>query len=164
MKAPKNFFSTRAFTLIEIVMAITLIGIIIATIVPMLSSSIALYHTTRNLNTITTKTTNAMTRMQKELSDTKQLISFTNTQITFINFDGLTISYRLNGANLERRQGAGSYHLLLDDVSSYQLNFYDINLAETTNINLVKLVIIELVTSNQHQQFNLQNTVYMENL
>ncbi len=87
MKVHKRFLNVSAFSLIEMVIVIALLGIVVAMITPMLSSGVRLYTTSKDLTTVTTKAVNAMTRMQKELIDAKAITQATSSRLRITNFD-----------------------------------------------------------------------------
>ena len=92
MRALKRISNAYAFSLVEMVIVISLLGIVVAMITPMLSSGIRLYTTSKDLTTVTTKAVNAMTRMQKELIDAKAITQATSSRLRITNFDGNTIT------------------------------------------------------------------------
>ncbi len=152
------------FTLTEIIITLTLIGIMTAIINPILRASIAQYQTAKEISTITSKASLTIARMGKELISAKSLSSIANSQISFNDFDGNTITYRLNTNNVERQENSGGFQPLTDEASSLSFKYYDANLNVTSTPNQVRVVIIALTLANSETSFSLQEATFMENL
>jgi len=154
----------QGFSLVEMGIAATLMAIVIAVISPVLEAGVNHYLMARQLTTTTVKSNNAMTRMTKELVNALSVQTASAQLLTFTDVDNTSISYRLNGTNLERREGAGSYVPLVNDVGLLSFTYYDNNLNATANAGSVRLITITLTINNDIEPFRLMESIYPRNL
>lgn len=154
----------HGFSLVEMGIATVLMAIVIGVVSPVLEAGINHYLVARELTTTTVKSNNAMTRMSKELVNTLSIQTASAQLLTFTTVDNTAISYRLNGSNLERQEGGGSYVPLVNNVGLLNYTYYDNNLNATNNAASVRLITISLTINNDIEPFRLMESVYPRNL
>ncbi len=91
---------TKGFTLVEMVMAIVIIGIVAAVLAPIISSSVTGFHQARVRNDLTAQSRVVMERLTREIreADTASIIPGAgNTSLSFLQLTGLSGLVNLGG-------------------------------------------------------------------
>lgn len=157
----KQAYHQRAVTMVELILAITLTGIvagILGTIMLQISRTYTLAHQTAD---VSWQVRLALWRMERELGETTGIVTGTNTnQLRFSSGqNGSTISYGKSGTNLVRDGVALTSH-----VSALSFSGLDSSLATTTSISAMRCININATISYQNQTTPLSTTVCPRNL
>lgn len=97
--------SKRAFTLIELIMVMTIVGIISAMFVPFISAALdswALNKSERDVMFSARLALNRMVREIRQTKDTNLITTFTATEFAFIDSNDNSINFRQSGNTLLR--------------------------------------------------------------
>jgi len=98
---------SRGFTLIEMIMAITIAGVIASIFAIVINSGMGSWFFIKGQRSIMMETRGAMKRMTREIRRTKDsssssILNFTSTRYRFKDVDDTTIDYQQDGTDLER--------------------------------------------------------------
>ena len=125
----KKRMPKRAFTFVELIIVITIVGIVTGIGTPFLMSLFDSFGYTLFRKDISQGAEIAIRRMTREMrrlrNDTSVNVA-NSTTYQFIDIDGNTIEYQINGTNLQRTH-SGTTDILAADVSSFQLTYNSLN-------------------------------------
>lgn len=119
--------SSKGFTLIELVIVITIIGIIAVVVGFILLSTVDAWTFKFNRSDLLWDGRLSMNRMVREIREIKNTTSVTtagSSQFRFTNIDNVDITYGLGGADLNRTAD-GTTNVLAENVSSLIFTYYD---------------------------------------
>jgi prepilin-type N-terminal cleavage/methylation domain-containing protein len=119
----------RGFTLIEIIIVITILGIIAGVVGFILLSTIDAWTFKFNRFELLSDGRLAMNRMLREIREIKDLTSVTtasSSQFRFTNVNDVDVTYSLSSTNLNRTED-GTANVLAGNVSSITFTYYDAN-------------------------------------
>ena len=117
----------KGFTLVEIVIAIVIVGIVSTIIGAMLLGTIKAWTFKFNRNDILWDGRLALDRMTREIRTIRNSTSVTTAsaaQLRFIDTNNTDITYSLSSTNLNRTAN-GTANLLAENVSSLAFTYYD---------------------------------------
>lgn len=157
---------SKGFTLIELVMVITLLGIIAGVIaLPLMEGTRGWFEATTREG-ITESGRIAIERMMREIRNTARkadntpnCISVANAQsISFSDFSGnLTtcnsITFTLSAPNITRTDASGTSSNLVNDVTSLDIKYYS-----RTNVEMTRPVIFPNITSITRVSIEIEST------
>lgn len=155
---------SKAFSLIELIVVITITSILVVGAIPILNAGMNHYFSARELTTISSKTDVAMSRMTRELLMATSFSTKSSDHIQFTTYNNDIIDFRRNSQNLERRQNGGTYRILTDEVETFSLQYFDAALASTSSLSTVRFVTLELVISNGTGNMDLVESVFPRNM
>lgn len=150
------------FTLLEMVIVIVILAILSAASARVISQGFSSFAYAQNMVQLDWQAQLALKRLSYDLRSipsTSSISVATNSQITFTNINGATISYQLNGSNLFRNT-----QKLTDRVSSFGLTYYDENGNVTTTINSFHYVGISLSVSQKNETNTFSTLVFLTHL
>lgn len=160
-----NNTSQKGFTLVEMVIVISLSSILMGSAAMMFSKGITSYFTAQRLNGLSIEAEQATLLFHRELRTAQKISSINTTSITFINHSGQSIIYDLNGTTFRRSENNGSnYYALSTHVSSLELTYFDTDLATTTTPSNVRLININLNFVENENVMPLVQTTYLRNI
>jgi len=119
----------NGFTLIELVVVISVAGIVSIIIGSMLLGTIKAWTFKFNRNDILWDSRLAIDRMTREIRairDDTSVTTASSSQFRFIDAAGNDITYSMSSTNLNRTEN-GTANLLAENVSSMALTYYDTN-------------------------------------
>ena len=119
----------RGFTLVELVIVITIVGIISVVIGSMLLGTVKAWTFKFNRNDSLWDGRIALDRMTREIRAIKNTTSVTTAsaaQFRFIDAGNKDITYSMSSTNLNRTEN-GTANLLAENVSSLAFTYYDTN-------------------------------------
>jgi prepilin-type N-terminal cleavage/methylation domain-containing protein len=154
----------KGFSLVELIVVITITGVVVAASVPLLNAGLSHYLTARSLVDIASKTDIAMSRMTRELMMAINVTTASSNQIEFVTYDNDVISYRLNLNNIERNENGGTFQLLTNEAQALAFQYFDGSLNSTATRSSIRLVTINMSVSNGSNQMELVETVYPRNM
>ena len=119
--------SRYAFTLIELIMVIVLLGILAGLAVPLVNELLNSFQYTLDRRDLSESAEVALRRMMREIPRLKNetsVITADATTYRFIDIDNNAIQFQINGSNLERESN-GVVDVLAVNVSSFSLTYLD---------------------------------------
>ena len=129
----------KGFSLIEIVVVCVLIGIIAAVIIPPLHQGVQSFTVTETRGDLTSQARQAATRMMRELrniqkkaNNTPNITAANVATITFVDVLDNTITFSLSGSTVQRTLAPNPSNNLVEQVSSLQFRYFDVNNLELT--------------------------------
>lgn len=128
-----KFRTHKGFTLIELVITMTLIGIIAYIVAIALSTGIKAYFTTDFRKEALDQTRIAMERMTREirnLRDSDDVGASSGTQFCFTDTEGTQINYSYSGSDIKRDTGncaPGSGATLSTNITSFSFSYIRAN-------------------------------------
>ena len=154
----------RGFSLIEIIVAIAIIGILAGILAGLLGKGFTSYFLAKSLNQDTTVNQIALNEMSKEI---KKAISFTQataTNLAFTTYVGDIIEYDINSNTIRRRQNGGSFYPLLSNTSGLSFSYTDNTLNPTATLSQIRIVTINITSSVVGNNFPLLTSIYTRNV
>lgn len=165
-------FRIRAFTLIEMVIVIVIMGIVFVIASNFLNIGFKGYQQGKALSSLSSKASVAMMRMNRDLENAIGFSSTQNSSLTFTTagadstspYAPKVVTYALSGTNLTRTEGSGSAVVLCDEVSSLSFDYYNSSMGAAPNAATTRAVTITLNVQSSSNTVSLINTVYPRNL
>ncbi len=156
-----KYAQSRAVTLIEMIIAITLVGIVAGILGSLMHQMTLTYVVAQNSNEISWQTRLALFRFERELGETTALISGSSpTKLRFASGqDGTTIEYKRYGTNLARNGVVIAQH-----VTALAFSELDQNFNSTSTLNQVRCINISMTLNFENQTSPLATTVCPRNL
>ena len=173
--------NTKGFTLIEMIMVITLLGIIAAIIaIPLLQGARGWFDATTREG-ITQSGRIGIERMTREIRNTARKVnntpcisaaSVTPPVYTFSDMNGdLTncnsIKFSLSGTEIKRNEGMADEAVLADNVSTLTINYYDSSnalLSDPITASNIRRLSIEIESTKGTETLRKYNEVYLSNM
>ncbi len=155
----------KGFTLIELIIVITIIGIIAGVVGYILLGTVDAWTFKANRNDLLWDGRLAVNRMVREIREIKDLTSVTtasSSQLRFTNINNNSITYSLSGAGLNRTKD-GTANILAQNVSSLSFTYYDSGGASiatpavSPSATNIKRVRVNLTLTNGGQNFYAQS-------
>ncbi len=162
--------TSKGFTLMELVVSIAVLGIL----------SIVSYGViTLNANTFKTVQDNTVKRwnarqVSQMLEKDIQMIdpdlltglpgsNAPTNHLFFTNDDGDLVQYLYNGSQLKRKQGSGSWSVILDNVDTNPFRFLDENSNPTHSKADIRYVEVTLSQTIDSKNYTIKKTYYVRN-
>lgn len=154
--------STRGFTLIELIIVITLSGILMAVVTTILATGFSAYMTGKNILDADAQGRLGIERMVRDIrtiSSPTSIATASSSQLVFTDFGGTSITYQLSGTTLQRNSNA-----LADGVQSLTFNYYDKDGNTTATTSLIRYIAISLNVTQGNTNYTLSTAVYPRDL
>lgn len=155
----------KAFTLIELILVITIVGIIAAVVPTFISASLDswIFNTTeRDLVFGARLAINRMVREIRQLKNSDSITTFTDTEVAFLNIDDASINFRQSANSLLRN----SFELAnkLQDPGGLTFTYLDANGAETGIQDDIRMVRIKLILVSAGNIITIQSLARFRNI
>jgi prepilin-type N-terminal cleavage/methylation domain-containing protein len=153
----------RAFTIIELILTIAILGVLAGGIGPGVSAAINTYDRILNRRQMLAEAEAGMERMVREIRlipGSSQVTSAATTSFQFQYPTGTSITYSLSGTNLSRNSD-----ILLANISSLAFTYYTQAGATTTTAASVRSVGIQftMTSSGSTPSLTLSTRVFIRN-
>lgn len=153
---------TKAFTLIEIIIVIVIVGILASISAPMIYKAAQASTQEYNVSNVSGQARLALTRMVRELrmirSNSASDLTMGADQITFTTVDGQTITYLLSGTTLMRNSQA-----LANDISALSFTYQDGAGETTAVVGDIRYITISLTATSDDSSVSVQDTIFLRN-
>jgi len=156
----------NAFTLIELIIVIVIVGIIMAGTSTVLLQHFRAYLAGKNLISLSEQGTIAIERISRDIravASSGSITTATNTQFTFSDLDGDTISYAKSGSQIIRTFNSVP-NVLADNVANLTFNYFDSSGNSTTTKSQIRYITVNLGLAYQEASSNFYTTIYPRNL
>lgn len=153
---------SRAVTLIEMIIAITLVGIVAGILGTIMHQTTNTYLIAQNTDEISWQARLALFRLERELGDAISINSTNAGSLVFTSGqDGSTVTYTKtnNGTTLTRNNVS-----LVQHVSALSFGYLGSTFVSTNQSNNVRCITISLTISYENQTAPLSTTVCPRNL
>lgn len=154
----------KAFTLIELIMVIAIIGIIAMMTAPFISTAVDSWLFSRTERDVVFSARLAMNRMIREIREingTDSVLTFTNTTLSFNDIDNDSISYQQSGTALLRNSDELTDKLR--DPGGLSFNYLD----SSGNVTAVKaeinMVRVKLILDSGDSTISIQSLARLRN-
>lgn len=134
----------KGFTLIEVILAMVLIGIIAGITSKLLAQNYVNYNSAKNILGLSTPSNLAMDFFLREIKSAESITSFGSSSLSFVNKDGNAISYTLSNGILYRSINNNTAQIVLTNINSFSLSYYDQSFASTavaSNIRYISMLL-----------------------
>lgn len=156
---------SRGFTLIEMIVVITVTSIVIGSAAMIFSHGSSGYFTAQQLNGLSIEAEQAVNQLSKELRMARSITATSSSQLSFVNQTGNSIIYSLNGTNLLRSQDGGSTtNLSSNHTSSFTVSYFDASLASSTTPSEVKLINVVISFADNVNTLQMIQSIYLRSL
>lgn len=156
----------RGFTLIEIIMAIVLAGIIASVFAAVINSGMDTLFFLRGQKSSMADARSVLKRMEREIRRTKSasstdILNFTSTYYRFREVDNAVIDYQQAGTDLQRNGAV----ILQNLASAGGLNFSYLNSSggTTTSAEAISLVRIAIIVEEGNNRVRLRSAARIRN-
>jgi len=152
----------RAFSLVELIIVITILAVLSVIMLPMLQSGFNSYFTQRNLTDANWQGRLALARIARDLRSlpsSNNISTANSTQLTFINSANTSVSYTLNGTSLQRNGLT-----LANGVSALTFGYYDSTGAVTALLANIGYISITLNITQNNTNSTVTTTVDLRNI
>ncbi len=156
----------KGFTLIELIMAIVIAGVLIGAFSAVINTGINIYLFVGGQKTLMMETRGAIKRMVREIRRTKDttaasIVTFTATEYEFKDIDDTTIEYKQVGTNLERNTAVLLEHL--QNPGGLEFEYLDASGATTATREDIRAVRITLIVVDGDNRIRLQSSARIRN-
>lgn len=158
---------SKGFSLIELIMVITITGFIIAGVNVALTNTVYQYQQGIAISKLSTKANLAMAIMLKDIGNATTIQTLNNSQIKFDNSDedSVTYQYQSNQQSIRRKQDGYNNNDFMLNLTAFSLSYTDKNLATTNLKNDVRVVTITMTLTEDGLNYSLiGNTEIKANL
>lgn len=158
---------SKGFSLIELIMVITITGFIIAGVNVALTNTVYQYQQGIAISKLSTKANLAMAILLKDIGNATTIQTLNNSQIKFDNSDedSVTYQYQSNQQSIRRNQDGYSNKDFMLNLTAFSLSYTDKNLATTNQKNDVRVVTITMTLTEDGLNYSLiGNTEIKANL
>lgn len=157
-----KFRKGKGVTLIEIVMVISIIGIISALLAPVILVGMDSWSYIKNRSELINNGRLAMNRMVREIREAKEINNWEDDRIEFIDINGNTIEFSQEGTLLLRN--GDTLAVNLEENNGLSLNYW--NSGGNTAVSADEIVRVEIILSleNRAGEFDVKNQVFIRNL
>ena len=150
MKYSKNYRKPNAFTLLEMIVAMTIMSIIAAVIMPIIMTSTDSYAVSRDTRAATDRVLYALERAARFVRETPFAVDESGLAVQTANASQFILQdgsgFRISGSNFEILKPGGTSAILCSGVDRISLVYYDaggnpMSLVNPANIHRVSLQI-----------------------
>lgn len=158
----------RAFTLIETVLVIVVIGIIALITAPLIESAIESWSFVSYRSELWQNAELAFSRMATEIKEVRgnsDIVTANNQTFSFINVAGQDITYSFSGNTLNRNGNP-----LVSNIEAFSFSYFNINLEEVDSplvspmVTDIRVVRLYMVLGPTGRTFTLQTDVHPRNI
>jgi prepilin-type N-terminal cleavage/methylation domain-containing protein len=167
MRNPGLLKKQSGFSLIELIIVITILGIISVMGSNILSSAFQGYLDNKNLIDSDWQARLALERMQRDIRAVRSTADMTTaaaSQLVFTNTAGNTLTYALSGTNLTLKVNSNAAQVLANGVQSLGFSYYDRNGASTATLTNIRYITISLNITLNNTNYTVNTNVYTRNL
>ena len=111
------------FTLIELLMTLIIVSVLGAMGASLMASGIRTYFAGRELAQDASEGTLAVERITRDLRNAQSVTTMGAAALTFVDINGVTVSYAVTGGSLTRAENGGSAQPLAANVSSLAFTY-----------------------------------------
>lgn len=161
----KRYFDQKAFTLIELIIVIVILGILIAGSTNLISLGFGSFFTGKDIVNANWQASVALERMARDLRNvatTRDIEIAQTNSIRIKDIFGETITYSVSGGSLLRNS-----FVLADKINNLSLTYYNANsslLPQPVTSANVRYVVITLTVVSDKTNFNITTAVNLWNL
>jgi prepilin-type N-terminal cleavage/methylation domain-containing protein len=137
----------KAFTLMEFIITIVLVGILASITSTLLLKTFNSFFTGKNISDLATTTNIALTNLIRELKSSSSLTALNTSTLSFVNQQGHTVVIDLSGTTLRRNVDGAGAQTLCTLVTGLSFGFFDQAFATTTVPANVRFITIQITTS-----------------
>lgn len=169
-----KFRTSKAVTIIELIMAIVIVGVMAGVSSMYIKETIGLWNFLSFRNESVAQARGALIRMSKEIRQADSITTAASSQLNFIALDldgdtnDDTVEFYLNGANELRRvfnnNNSGQGDILASGITMLAFTYYDANKTVTADTALIRIIKITLTASSGTQSKTLKTLVWPRNL
>ena len=152
----------RGFSMIELIIVISIITVLSAITLPMLQAGFNGYFMQRNLSDANWQGRLALSRITRDLHNipaAANITTATGTQLTFTNNSNASVSYTLSGTNLQRNALT-----LANGIGSVTFGYYDSAGAVTGTIDNIRYISIALNITQNNTNITLETVVNLRDV
>jgi len=152
----------QGFTLVELLITITILGVLSVLMLPVIQTGFNGYFTARNITEANWQAEMALERMTRDIRDipSPSSISVANSnQLTFVGATNNSVSYTLSGTNLLLNG-----NILAQGVNSVTFGYFTSAGAVAGTIASICYVTITLNITDNNVNYTLQTTVNLRNI
>lgn len=152
----------RAFSLVELIIVISIIGIISVLLAPVILVGMDSWSYVKNRSELINNSRLAMNRMVREIREAEQIETWTNDEIKFTDVEGSIIKFEQDNSFLLRNGNKLAANL--KENNGLSLNYW--NSSGNTAVSTDEIVRLEIILSleNRAGEFNVKNQVFIRNL
>lgn len=163
------FKSIKAFTMIELIIVIVILAIIGISASKLLVSAYQSGYTARDQSDVDWQFRVALERMARDMQGIRSATSSDltispTTEIEFTDIRGDTITYKITGSSLTRKENAGSDVEIADNVSNLSFSYHDAAGASTATVTSVRYITVSFDVSRGEIDRSYQTTVFPRNV
>jgi prepilin-type N-terminal cleavage/methylation domain-containing protein len=154
--------SKRGFTLVEMVLTISIVGIIVLVASFVVVESVKIYAGTATALDAAYQSRLALERMTREIHDVKDsssITTFTASALTFTNSSNVSIAYALSSGNLTRNGD-----LLAKGATALSFTYWKKDGTSATLGSNVYLIEIDLTVQSGNAPYRVRTAVFPRNL
>lgn len=144
----------RGFTLVELIMAVVIAGIVSIIFAAVINGAMQSWLFLRDQRQMVTDAGSVMMRIVREIrrcNGTANIQAFNSGQFQFVDIDGNTVNFQLNGPNVQRNGVT-----LINNVSGLNFTYLDLIGAVTAARDSIRTVQITLLVNNGVRNARLQ--------
>lgn len=162
--------NNKGFTIIEIIMAIVIVGILAGASSMYIMETVNLWRFLSFRNESVSQGRAAMVRMAREIRGLASITTAGPSELQFDDLAGTTINYQLSGGNILRNA-----RVLANDAQNLQFCYYNSNSSpacsplcscsvDSADLNDIKRISIELTVQSGSQTKTLRTQIWPRNL
>lgn len=147
----------KGFTLIELVLVITIVGVISMAAANSLSGLTRNYETGKAISELATLANIAMDNLRRDIGNAKSFSQLSSSQIKFNNQsdNSVTYQYRSSQQDIRRSETSLGTKTFATNISSLAFSYADKDFATTSQSDELRVVTIELTLSQNALSYSL---------
>lgn len=147
----------RGFTLIEIIIVMTLTSIVAGIGATILIAGFNAYRTNQVMIPIATKANIAMNNMIREFKSALAVNSVGSSSLSIVNHNGNNVSYLFSGNTISRTESGVGTQTLCNAVTAFSLGYYNSNYSVTASPGQVRYISISLTINHNGTNYSLMS-------